>query len=224
MSAGIQPVPNRLPGVDVSHYQGAIEWSKVAGSGIEFAFIKATDGTVRDPNAITNATGARAARVPFGLYHFWRPGVDWQLQAAAFAAACDTAACEIAFNQTESWIALPAVLDIETGALTEANQQDALNWLARVRGLYSPERLPIVYVSPSYADLNLTDPAWTEYPLWVAQYTDLPAPRTSHWKDWLFWQWACNGTVAGIENQVDLDWFNGTDLSALLNPAPPTAA
>jgi lysozyme len=201
---------NWLPGIDVSHYQGVIDWAKVAESGIKFAFIKATDGTATDPRVKANTEGARAAGVPLGLYHFWRPDKDWKEQADTFTSLCEW---------PENVDMLPPVLDIETGALTEDNQQDALNWLARLREMRSPELTPIVYVSPSYANFNLTDPAWEGYPLWVAQYTDNPAPRTSNWKDWLFWQWRCNAVVPGVTTKVDLDWFNGTDLSVLRPPS-----
>ena len=197
----IQFVPNALLGIDVSHYQGQIDWVKVAESGVKFAFIKATDGVVGDPMAKTNADGARAAGVPFGLYHFWRPD---KLEAAQFANFDD--ACEALKPD------LPAVLDIETGALSEDLQQFALEWLA------SQQPPTIVYVSPSYAQINLTDPIWLSYLLWTAHYTELPQPSTDKWKSWTFWQRQANGSVPGIEVPVDIDWFNGdlADLQKLI--------
>ena len=63
-----------LPGIDVSHHQGLIDWSEVAGSGQRFAFAKATEGsTFVDPNYAFNKSEAEMAGILFGAYHFARP-------------------------------------------------------------------------------------------------------------------------------------------------------
>ena len=197
----IQPVANALLGIDVSHYQGVIDWPKVAAAGVKFAFIKATDGaTVADPMAKTNASGAAAAGLPFGFYHFWRPTDDWRAQADFFLSVIDDAA------PLANAGVLPSVLDIEVGSLSEDNQGDALSWVKA-----APGQIAIVYVSPSYARFNLTDPAWIQYPLWSAHYTELPQPNTDKWPTWMFWQRQGNGTIPGISTPVDIDWFNGSE-------------
>ena len=202
----IQPVANALLGIDVSHYQGVIDWPKVADAGVKFVFIKATDGaTVADPMAKTNASGAAAAGLPFGFYHFWRPTDDWRAQADFFLSVIDDAA-----PLANAGI-LPNVLDIEVGSLSEDNQGDALSWLKA-----APGQIAIVYVSPSYARFNLTDPAWIQYPLWSAHYTELPQPNTDKWPTWMFWQRQGNGTIPGISTPVDIDWFNGSDFQKLI--------
>jgi lysozyme len=197
----INQVPGCLLGIDVSHYQGEIDWVKVAESGVKFAWIKATDGLLGDPRAGINAAGAAAAGIPFGLYHFWRP------QPAAPALQARN------FLQTVTNISVDEfgfALDIETGALTEADQTDALAWLTEVGDALPKPTAPYVYVSPSYARFNLTDPAWLRYPLWTAHYTELAQPNTDKWPAWTFWQRQANGTVPGIPNVVDIDWFNGS--------------
>ena len=197
----IQPVPNALLGIDVSHYQGVIDWPKVAAAGVKFVFIKATDGaTLADPMAKTNASGAAAAGLPFGFYHFWRPTDDWRAQADFFLSVIDDAA------PLANAGVLPSVLDIEVGSLSEDNQGDALSWVKA-----APGQIAIVYVSPSYARFNLTDPAWIQYPLWSAHYTELPQPNTDKWPTWMFWQRQGNGTIPGISTPVDIDWFNGSE-------------
>ena len=145
--------------------------------------------------AANNVLAARSAGVPFGVYHFWRPDV---LEAAQFATFGD------AFQEFAP--DLPAVLDIETGALLEEMQQLALDWII------SQTALAIVYVSPSYAQVNLTDPAWLKFSLWTAHYTDRPQPSIGKWTDWLFWQRQANGSIPGISTPVDIDWFNGSEL------------
>jgi lysozyme len=200
----ILPLANCLMGIDVSHYQGTIDWAKVAGSGVKFAYIKATEGVATDPMLKANADGARAAGLPFGLYHFWRPTIDTQPQINIFDNAVVTTRPD-----------LPDVLDIETGALPEEEQGAALCWLdARITGR------AFVYVAPSYAQVNLTDPAWLSYPLWIAHYTEAAQPNIVKWPKWTFWQRQCNATVDGISTPVDIDWFNGNeeDFRKLLNP------
>ena len=202
----IQPVPNALLGIDVSHYQGVIDWPKVAAAGVKFVFIKATDGaTLADPMAKTNASGAAAAGLPFGFYHFWRPTDDWRAQADFFLSVIDDVA------PLANAGVLPSVLDIEVGSLSEDNQGDALSWVKA-----APGQIAIVYVSPSYARFNLTDPAWIQYPLWSAHYTELPQPNTDKWPTWMFWQRQGNGTIPGISTPVDIDWFNGSDFQKLI--------
>ena len=202
----IQPVPNALLGIDVSHYQGVIDWPKVAAAGVKFVFIKATDGaTLADPMAKTNASGAAAAGLPFGFYHFWRPTDDWRAQADFFLSVIDDVA------PLANAGVLPSVLDIEVGSLSEDNQGDALSWVKA-----APGQIAIVYVSPSYARFNLTDPAWIQYPHWSAHYTELPQPNTDKWPTWMFWQRQGNGTIPGISTPVDIDWFNGSDFQKLI--------
>ena len=67
------PPPGAVPGIDVSHHQGVIDWSQVAGSGQRFAIAKATEGrTFVDPNYAFNKTGAEMSGLVFGAYHFAR--------------------------------------------------------------------------------------------------------------------------------------------------------
>src|SRR5262249_5104026 len=74
-----------LEGVDVSHWDGAIDWSKVAGSGRAFAIAKATEGTsFLDPQFHTNWTGMKSAGLVRGAYHFFRPADSGVAQADWF--------------------------------------------------------------------------------------------------------------------------------------------
>ena len=199
----ILQVANALLGIDVSHYQGVIDWVQVAEAGVKFAFIKATDGeSVADQCLHVNVNGAKAVGIPYGLYHFWRPQYDPMKQANNFLrTATSVGAWEFA-----------VALDIETGSLSEENQEDAFAWLAQVdQCIGSKPVKPIVYVSPSYAKYNLTDPAWIQYPLWAAHYTDLPQPNTDKWPTWMFWQKQGNATIPGISTAVDVNWFNGSE-------------
>jgi len=192
-----------VPGIDVSHFQGVIDWDRVKAAGIQFAFIKATDGiSGKDPNLAVNMSGAAKAGIPFGLYHFYRPTEDAGAQAANFLWIDHTLA------------QLPPVLDLEMDPLKVS---DAETWLEAVED--SMYVVPIVYGSPAFLSAHFED--WSgvkTYPLWVAEYTDRPAPVSGPWANWDFWQYSNSGTVNGISGPVDLNWFNGSldDLKELL--------
>src|SRR4029450_2344399 len=140
-TALLAPPAGALPGIAISHHQGVIDWSQVAGSGKRFAFAKATEGrTFVDPNYAFNKSGAEMSGVVFGAYHFARPDStpnDAILEADHFV---DVA-------QLEPGDLVP-VLDIERmGDLSQAQvTQWILTWLDRVT-----ERVgvrPMVYTSP----------------------------------------------------------------------------
>lgn len=195
----ILPVPGCTMGIDVSHYQGQIDWTKVAGCGVKFAWIKATDGdSVCDPMLNANLEGATAAGLVIGLYHFWRPQFSPQSQADLFMA------------HAEGGTHLEAI-DIEVGTLLEDNQQEALEFLYLIDDPLRTATQPFVYVSPGYAQVNLTDPAWLQYPLWIAHYTEASQPNILKWPEWTFWQRQANGSVDGVSTAVDIDWFQGSE-------------
>src|SRR5512140_1906269 len=65
-----------VKGIDVSYYQGTINWTAVKAAGVGFAFIRGSDGAYQDPNFATYWAGSRAAHVLHGAYHFFRPSLD----------------------------------------------------------------------------------------------------------------------------------------------------
>lgn len=197
--------PSYLPGIDVSHFQGAIDWARVKAAGIGFAFIKATDGNAFvDPQLNYNALGCQAVGLPFGFYHFFRPAIDPALQAQFFLA------------NTKPYMAqLPPALDLEVGPM---DNSQAATWLDIVDVALGRE--PLVYTAPAFAAQYLTSgPPIGVYPLWIAEYSTKPGPDVPKaWSDWEFWQHTAQGRVDGVPNAVDLDWFHGTgqDLGAWL--------
>ena len=79
-----------IPGIDVSHWQGTIDWEKVAQSGVKFTFIKATEFPLKkitvhvDTNLTNNIKGAMQNGILYGMYHFYRTHIDPVIQAQAF--------------------------------------------------------------------------------------------------------------------------------------------
>jgi lysozyme len=190
-----------VKGIDVSHYQGEIDWPTVKASGIAFAFIKATEGTDNvDEMFATNWKAAGKAKVARGAYHFFHPNLDGAAQARHFLA-----------HATHATGDLPPVLDLEeTDDATAATiRQEALVWCEAVETAWGVK--PIIYTLPHFANSYL-DGKLSKYPLWVVDLGLLSIwPSDSKgWPKWSFWQHSHRGSVPGIVGDVDLDVFNGS--------------
>jgi GH25 family lysozyme M1 (1,4-beta-N-acetylmuramidase) len=204
--------PTRLEGIDVSHWQNTITWSKVAAAGKSFAIIKATeDTTYVDPQYATNHSGAKAVGIWTGAYHFAQPDAtpnDAILEADHFASVINLGAGDL----------IPA-LDLEvSGGLSIVDLQTWVKtWLDEVT-LQAGVR-PMIYTSPAFWKKYMGDSsalADAGYKtLWVAHWNVAdPWVPANKWggNGWTFWQYSNNGHVPGINARVDLDRFNGLDL------------
>jgi len=184
----------------------------VRAAGQRFAFIKASEGErYVDPTFITNWTGARAAGLLRGAYHFFRSNADPGRQADCFINA---------LRATGDMGELPPVIDLET-ADGQSNQRvisRAKAWMDRVQSAFN--RRPIIYSGQYFLQEHFSEPGgnpptWTrDYPLWVAQYPNRYSPGMNPglpqgWSAWKFWQYSDKGRVSGILDRVDLDLFNG---------------
>jgi GH25 family lysozyme M1 (1,4-beta-N-acetylmuramidase) len=202
-----------LPGIDVSNWQGTIDWQQVSASGIKFAFIKATEGeTFRDARTAANFHGATESGIVPGLYHFFRANSDSIKQADNFLA--------VALDLAKSSPALPPVLDLEdTGSCSNAVLRDLVHdFLQRVQQVTSTP--PIIYVSPNFWKAHMAGYKTERNALWIAHWR-VDEPRVpSDCPAWTFWQHSNKGTVPGIHGDVDLDWFHGNedDLRKLMKP------
>jgi GH25 family lysozyme M1 (1,4-beta-N-acetylmuramidase) len=213
------PTPKRLEGIDVSHWQGTIDWGKVRGAGKKFAFIKASEHTsFVDDKYQTNRANAKSAGLKVGAYHFARPNLG---TTDAYAEADH-------FIETADWTSgeLRPVLDLEdTGGLSSSALQ---TWVkAFVQRVYAQTGVrAIIYVSPAFWSSKMGNSRWfadNGYDvLWIAHWTTASSPSVpaENWggKSWTFWQYTSSGSVSGISGRVDLDRFNGSDLSKVLIP------
>ncbi|MDR0268356.1 glycoside hydrolase family 25 protein [Paenibacillus sp.] len=201
-------------GIDVSHWQGDIDWGKVAASGISFAFIKATQNKI-DPKFLSNVKGAKAAGLLVGAYHYMDDSVTTvdKARAAAqdFYKAIQAAGGADVFE-------LPFVLDYESNkqnlsqAALNANAKAFLEEIQRLTGVTS-----MLYTYPAFIG-NFS--GLSNYPLWIARYSNQAPVDASGWNRWDFWQYSDgqvggmlpNGDrkVAGIAGPVDLNEFAGT--------------
>lgn len=189
-------------GVDVSFYQGAIDWPRVAGAGYTFAFIRVSDGlTYRDERFASNWAGARSAGLARGAYQFFRPAQSATAQADLLIDAIG------AIGPGD----LPPVIDVEaTGSLAPATVAARVQtWVSRVRDRLGVE--PIVYTGKYFWEDNVGSSQFANLPLWLAQYTSATCPDLpSQWSRWSFWQYSDAGSVPGIAGGVDVNRFNGS--------------
>ncbi|MGA2424987.1 MAG: GH25 family lysozyme [Terriglobales bacterium] len=199
-----------INGIDVSHYNGSLDFGKVASAGVAFAYVKASEGRLtKDPLYSTNYAGLKQNQIVRGAYHYFYPQLDAQAQASNFLGVVT----QLVPGD------LPPVLDVEIsgeqspGAIASGIQQ----WLDLVQNTLG--RTPMIYTYASFWNTALGGTsAFASYPLWVAQYTSNPSPNVpTGFSDYLFWQYSESGSVAGITGNVDLDWFNGSpaDLNQL---------
>ena len=191
-----------VKGVDVSHYDGAIDWKKAHAAGIDFTIIKATESTgYLDPQFATNWKDSHANGVIRGAYHFFHPSVDPVAQADYFLSVMGPS---VAGD-------LPPTLDLETlDNLTAAQTtQAALQFLQRLQ--QKTGRVPIVYTSARVMGLLNNPQGFTSYALWDANWTTLCPDLPPEWASWTFWQNSDTGVVDGINSsELDTDEFNGT--------------
>jgi GH25 family lysozyme M1 (1,4-beta-N-acetylmuramidase) len=207
------PPGSYLEGIDVSHWQGAIDWSGVAYAGKRFAIMKATEGqTYLDAKYAWNHAYARAYGLRVGAYHFANPSTsanDAVLEADWFVQ-----------NMNIQPGDLNPALDLETsGGLSVAALQAWVGaWLNEVYAKVGMR--PMIYTSPAFWRTYMGDATWYAdhgyTVLWVAHwFVTSPSVPASNWggHGWTFWQYTDCGTVLGIGGCVDLDRYNGTDLT-----------
>lgn len=196
------PCNYEVHGIDVSHYQGKIDWQRLACDSdakypLRFAFMKATEGgDLADETFARNFEEARKHGFVCGAYHYFIPRTDAVKQADFFINT-------VKLQQGD----LPPVLDVETvGKLSRKELKTSVKtWLDKVESHYGVK--PILYTSYKFKLSYLNDSLFNTYPYWIAHYY----VDSVHYKGkWHFWQHTDVGTVPGIRPKVDLNVFNGS--------------
>ena len=193
-----------IHGIDVSHYQGEIDWARlrsnaiIDGCPLRFVFIKSTEGSSRvDPNFNDNFEQARDYGFVRGVYHFWSNKSSARDQAYYFLKKVHLVDGD-----------LPPVLDIEhkpKDKSVEEFQQDVLTWLHIVEDKYHVK--PIIYTYFKFKERYLSAPVFDDYPYWIAHYY---VDKVEYKGDWKFWQHTDTGVLPGIKGNVDLNIYNGS--------------
>nr|WP_297328188.1 glycoside hydrolase family 25 protein [uncultured Bacteroides sp.] len=189
-------------GIDISHYQGNIDWERLVYSKetkfpIHFVFMKATEGGDHgDDTFMQNFEKARQYGFIRGAYHYFLPTTDAHKQADYFIRTAQLAKGD-----------LPPVLDVETTGKKSPQElkTSVKTWLDRVEAHYGVK--PILYTSYKFKMRYLNDSIFNTYPYWIAHYY---VDSVKYEGKWNFWQHTDVGVVPGIEKEVDLNVFNGT--------------
>ena len=209
-----------VQGVDVSTFDGKIDWSAVRKAGVEFTYIKATEALQQDAHRAARTTYFRSnwrktqkEGLLRGAYHFFRDNLDSELQAETFVQAIESVG---GLNDND----LPPVLDVETsdGADRPTRILRVHRCLAKIKDKLGVR--PLIYTYRSFWDDNMDD-SFGEYPLWLADYGNdkpvvpsvplRPAPAVPKgFLDFVIWQYAEFGSVAGMNSGVDLNLFRGS--------------
>ena len=199
-------IPKRytVHGIDVSYYQGKIDWQKVKAMQedevkVSFAFIKATEGLLLvDPYFQRNWREAPKAGIKVGAYHFFRPQRDGVWQANFFLQTVN-------FEKGD----LPPVVDIEglDGVSPEKMRKELNSFIIRIETKTKVK--PIIYSGLKFYKDHLMG-YYDDYIFWVAHYHQ-PKLKLAN-STWKFWQHSDKARINGINHVVDFNAFNGDSL------------
>lgn len=191
-------------GMDVSHYQGSINWTTQYNAGARFVYIKATEGTsYTDPNFSANYTGSYNAGFIRGAYHFAQPASSSGATQANYFLAHGG-------RWSGDGKTLPGALDMEynpSGATCYGLSPSAMgSWIRSFSDTYHSATgvYPVIYTSTSWWNQCVSGDFSSTNPLWVARYSSSAGTLPSGWSYYTFWQNADSGKFPG-----DQDQFNG---------------
>jgi len=223
-------------GVDVASFQhpnkAPINWGQVAGDGIQFAAVKATEGNYyQNPYALTDLAGAQAAGLSVIAYAFAIPNGNGGSKSPAVQADY------LLSYLGASSATVPVLLDIEYDPYVSTDHTNTcyglspsamVKWIAGFDSEVQAKtgRLPIIYTTANWWSTCTSDStAFGQTPMWVADYTTAASPALpAGWGDWSFWQYTSVGSVDGITStDTDLDQLNPA-LVPLLGPGARSGA
>jgi lysozyme len=232
-----------IRGIDVSVYQGTIDWPAASRGGVRFAYMRLANNLTLDTTFVRNWTNSRAAGVMRGAYQYFNPHSDAVAQANFVA--------DTLMRNGFAVGDLPPMIDVEypqsaTNPLPAraAYATAVRRWLDTIRTRLGVEG--VIYTGGYYWDANLNTNEFAAVSYWHAQYPNYygpgdarnriyqynvtplplggcPTSVSNHWTRWTFWQFAGdNGRAPGVSGPVDCDAFNGTmdDLRRLARLPP----
>lgn len=198
-----KPTANSKVGIDVSKWNGEIDWDKVKNAGVEFAIIRAgyrgsvTGSLVEDPYFTINMRGAAASGIPVGVYFF--------TQAVNEVEAVEEASAVLALIR-EYDLEYPVFIDTEgAGGNGRADGLDVdtrtLVCEAFCRTIANAGYTAGVYGSRNWYNNNLHTENLEQYCIWLAEYRSVPVYQGYY----QMWQYTSKGSIDGIEGNVDMN-------------------
>lgn len=225
-------------GIDVSKWQGEMNWQKAAEAGARFAIIRAgsisVTGTLYEDYQFIRNSGLAPEHIPYiSYYWYFRPQFGPNKQADYF--------CELVDGSFKN---LRLVLDSENNGGLTAKLTAEANQLFCERIFNNTGIWPKLYTRATFFNPFVEErPLWSTLDLWIARYTSKPKPwgnpgdyasvTPRDWDDWVFWQWSADANGRGTEfgaksASIDLNYFNGDELDleayskAIYAPAVPS--
>ncbi len=198
---------SRKGGIDVSHYQGQIDWSEVSKHGdICYAFVKATESNyyVDDFYRINMEEGKKYG-IAMGSYHFFRANVSIQEQFEQMTSIVDPDMQD-----------LVPLIDVEAanGVSASIFASRLKEFLSMVEEFYGTP--PLLYTYVNFYNRYLANKGFTRYPLMIASYSGA-TPLLNDDNAYIMWQYTCRGRIGGIKGDVDRSKFtNGASLYDIL--------
>ena len=194
-----------IKGIDVSSYQGEIDWEELSSQNISFVFIKATEGsTFVDKNFAYNFQEAKKTVLAVGAYHFFSYDSSGKTQAENFINTV------IPFEGM-----LPPVIDLEFYGNKEKNPPDReavalqLKTMLEILEAHYGQK-PLIYATEKSYKLYLSDD-YNEYDIWIRNV--VTKPELTDNRTWTFWQYTNRGKLDGYngkEKFIDINVFNGS--------------
>lgn len=187
-----------VKGIDVSAHNGEIDFDQVADSGVDFVWIKASEGeTVRDSRFRENFDKANKAGLRVGAYHYFRFDCDGVMQAMNLCQALD-----------DRFPDMGVAIDVEEESnAVGIDNESILDNIFTMIDYLQLRGYSIVLYSNKEGFLDYFHDRFAQYPIWLCSFTDFsPADDI----DWTFWQYSHTGKVPGIDGNVDLDVYDGS--------------
>lgn len=181
-----------ISGIDISNWQGEVDFSQVKNAGYSIAYIKATEGE-HTPNATldVNYASAKANGVKIGFYHFLHGNEDGKTQAQFMYNTIKDKSyeCKIAID-----------VEVTDGASVDTLSQIVCDFADTITSLTGNN--VVIYTYTDFLTNNLNNTI-NKYPIWIAEY-GVSKPSVDNY---IAWQYSESGTVAGVNSEVDLDFF-----------------
>jgi lysozyme len=214
-----------LLGIDVSSFQGSVNWTSVKGDGVAFAFARCTEGTASvDSDFSGNVTRGKSAGLQMGAYHFAYPAEGCpSLQASHFWANAGSKISSTDGKTIEPMVDCEEFTGIGCAEGTYTTWYN--DWKNDLLTHTSIPLRPVIYVSACNA-CHLSSSI--SMGAWIADYNGQNLYTGNPWSTctscnvwgssnaWTYWQVSSTGSISGISGNVDLDAYNGT-LSELIS-------
>ena len=185
-------------GIDVSRYQGSINWSAVAAAGKQFAIVRIgssnNNGVYVDPYFLQNVNGAHAAGLRVGAYYYTYARTESAVtrELSTFLNVLDGLQLEY-----------PVFVDVEASSLTNLGKPQLTNLVKYAMDILNQRKWYAGWYSyTNYINSYMNASALANYPLWVADYRS----SLGYTGQYGMWQYSGSGTVSGITGAVDLDY------------------